>query len=184
MVVMAKKGFDGSSIGDIAKAARLTTGLVHYHFKDKLEILRELAEILAQENLLGLRAHLVPCAGQPAEALEAIIDFYLGLGTTARPEVMACWIALSGEALRHKSINKVFSGSLAEMQQLVVEQLEDGVLQGVFSIAGEPEAVAAGLIAAIQGYFVLAGTARALIPKGTAAKTVKQMARGLVGAKR
>ncbi len=180
MMVMAKKGFDGSSIGDIAKAAKLTTGLVHYHFKDKLEILHELTAILTQENLLGLRAQLAPYAGKPAQALDAIIDFYLGLGAKARPEVMACWIALSGEALRHKSINKVFSGSLAEVQHLIVEQLQEGARRRVFSIAGEPEAVAAALIAAIQGYFVLAGTARALIPKGSAAKTVKQMATGLL----
>lgn len=173
MVVMAKKGFDGSSIGDIAKAARLTTGLVHYHFKDKLEILHELAVSLARENLSGLRAHLAPFAGKPAQALDALIDFYLGVGTTARPEVMACWIALSGEALRHKSINKVFGAALADLQQLVVELLKD-------SGPRDPEAAAAGLIATIQGYFVLAGTARAVIPKGSAAKTVKQMAKGLV----
>ena len=39
MKVMAKRGYDGASVADIAKAARLTPGLVHYHFKSKQEIL-------------------------------------------------------------------------------------------------------------------------------------------------
>ena len=37
--VMARRGYDGASVADIARAARLTPGLVHYHFKNKQEIL-------------------------------------------------------------------------------------------------------------------------------------------------
>jgi len=37
--VMAKKGYDRASISEIAAAAGLAAGLVHYHFDSKLEIL-------------------------------------------------------------------------------------------------------------------------------------------------
>ena len=42
---MAKRGYDGASVADIAKAARLTPGLVHYHFKNKQELIYECHEL-------------------------------------------------------------------------------------------------------------------------------------------
>ncbi len=39
MKVMATKGYDGASMPEIAKAAGLGQGLIHYHFKNKQEIL-------------------------------------------------------------------------------------------------------------------------------------------------
>lgn len=182
MGVMAKRGYDGASVADIAKAAKLTPGLVHYHFKDKLEILTALAGHLSEDNIAALRQHLSGSTGS-AKRIDAIIDFYLGLGTSANPDVLACWISLSGEALRHKAIGKVFEATLATIHQVVREQIEEGIREKVFSAKTDPVAVAAGLVATIQGYFVLAGTARPLIPKGSAARTVKQMMQGLLGAK-
>lgn len=184
MVAMAKKGYDGASIGDIAKAARLTPGLVHYHFKDKLDVLAALATHLAEENATGLRRHLVDRAAGPLQALDAIIDFYLSLGSSAKPEVLACWIGLSGEALRHVAIRDVFAATLSDIRQVIREQIEAGIEAKVFDRKVDSEAAAAGILATIGGYFVVAGTARPLIPKHSAARTVKQMVRGLLGVKR
>ena len=39
--VMARRGYDGASVADIARAAGLTAGLVHYHFETKHAILIE-----------------------------------------------------------------------------------------------------------------------------------------------
>ncbi len=182
MIAMAKKGYDGASVAEIAKAAKLTPGLVHYHFKDKLEILAALAGNLSTENTSALRQYLNASAHGPAQSIDAIIDYYLGLGASAKPDVLACWIVLSGEALRHKGIGAVFEAALADVQRVVKEQIDEGLRQRVF--ACDSEAASAALVATIQGYFVLAGTARALIPKGSAARSVKLMMRGLLGAKR
>jgi TetR/AcrR family transcriptional repressor of bet genes len=45
--VMAKRGYERASIAEIAKEAGLSSGLVHYHFKDKQEILLTAVEQLA-----------------------------------------------------------------------------------------------------------------------------------------
>ncbi len=184
MLVMAKKGYDGASIADIAKAAKLTAGLVHYHFKSKLEILTALAEQLSQDSASALHQHLDASSDSPSQAIDAVIDFYLGVGATAKPEVLACWIALSGEALRHKAIGKVFEATLADTHQVVKARIEAGIRKKTLANNIDAGAAAAALVAAIQGYFVIAGTARALVPKGSAAQTVKQMMQGVLGAKR
>ena len=58
MKVMAKRGYDGASVADIAKAAKLTPGLVHYHFESKQEILLELLASLVARHEAGLEARL------------------------------------------------------------------------------------------------------------------------------
>ena len=103
MKVMAKRGYDGASIADIAKAARLTPGLVHYHFKNKQEILLAALRDLVARHAQP-RGPARAAAGDPAAALSAFIDFHLGLGADADPEALACWILLSGEALREPKV--------------------------------------------------------------------------------
>jgi TetR/AcrR family transcriptional repressor of bet genes len=178
--VMAKRGYDGASIAEVAKAARLTPGLVHYHFKDKEEIL-----LVALANLVGqhdarLGERLASAAGEPPRELEAFIDFHLGLGADADPQTLACWILLSGEALRRPQVRTGYEQAITSTAQRLAEIIRRGVAAGVFQCAS-PEAAASAVVAAMQGYFVLAATARSAIPKGSAARSVKQMAQGLLG---
>jgi TetR/AcrR family transcriptional repressor of bet genes len=177
--VMAKQGYDGASIGDVAKAARLTPGLVHYHFENKQEILLAVLQDLSERHLAGLDQRLL-AAGDGARAkLAAFIDFHLGLGADADPERLACWILLSGEALRDPKVRTRFEQALAATSSRLVELLRQGIAERAFACASV-EAAAAALVATIQGYFVLAASARALIPRGSAATATKQMAEGLL----
>jgi TetR/AcrR family transcriptional regulator, transcriptional repressor of bet genes len=178
--VMAKRGYDGASIGDVAKAAKLTPGLVHYHFKSKQEILLAVLEDLSVRHLERLDARLVVSGDEHGAALAAFIDFHLGLGADADPEALACWILLSAEALRTPKVRARFAAALASIQQRLVTLIQRGVDQHVFACK-TVEAAASALLATIQGYFVLAATARALIPGGSAALATKQMADGLLG---
>lgn len=176
--VMAKRGYDGASVADVAKAARLTPGLVHYHFESKQEILLLALERLVSRHLEKLDARLAAVAGDARAELHAFIDFHLGLGADQDPEALACWILLSGEALREPKVRSALEAALGAMTQRLHATIRRGAQQGVFECA-RPDAAASALVATIQGYFVLAATARSLIPKGSAAACTKQMAAGL-----
>ncbi len=183
MKAMAKHGYDGASIGDIAKAAKLATGLVHYHFKDKLEILTALTQYLCDEQVRGLRWYLETRG--PSEAVDAVVDYFLGVGATSQPDVLACWVTLSGEALRHKSVQRIVEATLTSVKELLREHLERDQAAGAGAGGPHevaPDALAAAIIAAVQGYFVVAGTARDLIPRGSAAVTLKAMIHGALRA--
>lgn len=177
---MARQGYDGASIADVAKAAKLTPGLVHYHFKNKQEILLAALKDVSERHLARLDARLAADSEDPRRLLDAIIDFHLGLGADADPEALACWILLSGEALRDAKVRARFEKVLAALAQRLKHAIERGVASGAFACA-EPTAAASALLATMQGYFVLAATARPLIPKGSAAAMTKLMARGLLG---
>ena len=179
--IMAKHGYDGASVADVAKTAGLTPGLVHYHFKNKQEILLEVMQGLATRHLARLDARLATAGNAPRACLDACIDVHLGLGADADPEALACWIVLSSEALREAKVRTRFQKILAEIATRIARAIEAGVATGEFHCA-DVAAVASALVATIQGYFVLAATARSLIPRGSAATSTKRMAAGLLAA--
>src|SRR5687768_7423889 len=80
---MAKKGYDGASIADVAKAAGLTPGLVHYHFKDKLEILLAVLDGLVEDHERRLDVALASTVADPIMALAAFLDAHLAVGKKA-----------------------------------------------------------------------------------------------------
>lgn len=176
---MSRRGYDGASIADIAAAARLTPGLVHYHFASKQEILlAALADLLARRDA-DLDARLAGACGDPAAEVAAFVDFHLGLGADADPEALACWVMLSGEALREPKVRVGFAKALESRVRRLADTIRRGVDQKLFT-CDSADAAASALVAAIQGYFVIAATARAVIPKGSAAAATKRMAEGLL----
>jgi TetR/AcrR family transcriptional repressor of bet genes len=176
--VMARHGYDGASIGDIARTARLTPGLVHYHFRSKHEILLAALHELVSRHDANLQARLA-AEDDPVAGVAAFIDLHLGLGADADPETLACWILLSGEALRDAKVRTPFAQALATTAARLAALIAAGVEQRIFA-CDSVDAAASALVAAIQGYFVLAATARELIPKGSAAISTKKMAEGLL----
>ena len=105
---------------------------------------------------------------------------HLKLGDEADPEAAACWMVVSGEALRQPAVRRAFEASVAEFVGRLQAIIEAGNLAGDFDCP-EPEAAAGAILATIQGYFVLAATARGQIPLGSAARSTRRMAAGLLG---
>jgi TetR/AcrR family transcriptional repressor of bet genes len=181
IAVMARRGYESASIAEIAKAAGLTSGLVHYHFKNKQEILLALLEGLVERHISGLSARLAEAGERPDDQLAAFIDRHLALGADADPDALACWVLLSAEAIRQDEIRRALDGALARLAAWLVQIIEQGVEEEVFTCKSVEEAAGA-LIATIQGYFMLAATARDRIPRGSAARSARKMAEGLLGA--
>lgn len=174
--VMAERGYERASVNEIAKAAGLSPGLVHYHFHDKQEILLTLVEQLAARARARLQARLARVKDGPRAQVDAFIDAFLATGADADPAAVASWVTISAEAIRQPEVR----GAYEKVVRADLEHLEELVA----AVTGKRRArtVAAGLFAAIQGYFVLAASAPGLVPAGSAAGTVKRMAAGLLDA--
>ena len=178
LAVMATHGYDGASIGDIARRARLAPGLVHYHFKNKLEILLAAIRVLAERHATMLD-HALARATDPAAQIAAVIDAHLGLGAHADPEALACWVLVGAEALRERRVRAEYERVLGAMTARIAAVIEHGIAAKQFA-AVDPGAAAAALVATIQGYYVVAAAARAVIPAGSAAECATRMAHGLL----
>ena len=178
--VMSEHGYDGASITRIAEAAGLTSGLIHYHFTNKQQILLAALDVLVEGHRARLEAHLTAAPDNAPARVAAFIDLHLGLGATADPEALACWIFFGGEALRQEPVQTRYAAALEEITSRLAAIITAGLDQGTFHCRSAAEAACA-IVATIQGYFVLAATARRLVPPGSAARTTTQMAAGLLG---
>lgn len=177
--VMARRGYDGASVAEIAKAADLTPGLVHYHFANKQQILLAALDTLVAQHRTRLDLHLAKASPGPPQQVVAFISLHLGRGATADPDALACWVLMAGQALMHTEVQVPYAEALSGLARALEGIIEDGINRGVFGCANAA-AAAAALVATIQGYFVVAAVARSLIPRGSAVTSVLAMAQGLL----
>lgn len=176
--VMARHGWEGASVGRIARAARITPGLVHYHFIDKREILLELLSLLEQKAADRVNRK-VGTATTAMGRVEAFVDAHLAAGRESEPDAVACWVAISAEAVRDARVKAALESTLrrsaARMEELLADALDD---------AGRPKtgakAGAAAIVSAVLGAFTVSAAAPGLIPAGTAAASVRALAAALV----
>ena len=173
LAVMAERGYERATIQEVARAAGLSPGLVHYHFHDKQEILLVGVNELAARVRARVAARVARASGARAK-VDAFLDAYLATGKDADPAAVAAWVTISAEAVKQPEVRAAY-------EKVAREDLErlEGLCAEVVG-ARRARSVAAGLFAAIQGYFVLAAAAPGLTPKGSAAATAKRMAKGLL----
>lgn len=177
--VLAEQGYDGATIADIAKATGVSAGLLHYHFADKQGILLALIADLAAESGDKLDAALAVVG----EAAWARVDAYLG--ARLKPAgaegacVLACWVAVSAEAVREVAVRRAYEAAIAAEVTRVTPLIE-AVLAEAGREAGEAPAIAAGILALVHGYYMLGTASPWLIPPGSAWHQACRMARGLV----
>lgn len=169
--VMARHGWEGASIARVAKAARLAPGLVHYHFTDKREILLEAIAFLEVRATERVQRRLA-AAGAPALArVEAFVDAHLATGRDADPDAVTCWVAIAAESVRDARVRQVFEATLRRMASQLEAHIAD--------VLEPPRArvAAAAVVSGILGALVVAAAAPGLIPSGSAAGSVKMLAR-------
>jgi TetR/AcrR family transcriptional repressor of bet genes len=181
MRVIARHGYAGASIQEIAKEAGLTAGLIHYHFESKQEILLTLfghLEALVETRMSERLAALGDKAGAHAE-LDAMIDAFLALGTKSDERAVMCWTMLSAEAIHNPELGRVFGDAIAKHKK----RIEAILTRATSSSRSRPAAIreaASAILAAIHGSFLLGCAAPGVIPKGSAADSVRRMARGVL----
>lgn len=181
--VMSSKGYEGATVHDIARAAKLSPGLVHYHFGNKREVLEGLMARLLEGHFAALDAAMSAAGAASMAKLDAFIDQHLATGATANPHALSAWVVLGAEAVTSKVVRARYAEGLAGLHERLETVIASGQQRG--ELKGPPPAeAAAGILAAIEGFYVVAATARPLIPRGSAAPTLRAMARGLLEVRR
>jgi TetR/AcrR family transcriptional repressor of bet genes len=172
--VMAKHGYDGATTLLIAKAARLSPGLIHYHYGDKQEILVALVERLGARLDLRIDAHLARAGKTPHARLRALVDAHLALGDDADPNAVAAWVVVAGEAMRQKEVRAVYSRAIEKTLRRI---------EALVHAAGAREAkkISAAILAAIEGAYMLSvSTQPGILPRGYAAPALHAFIDGVI----
>lgn len=177
--VMATRGYGGATTAEIAQEAGLRQGLLHYHFKSKQEILLCLVENIIQTVSRRYQARLVHAGDNPEVELFAFIDAHVALGDDADPAMVASWVTIAAEAVHQEEVRGLYSDAIQkrvdELRRLIAQ-----VLKSEGKTTRGAKDMASALAAAIEGSFQIAAAAPGVIPQGSAAKSLRAMALGLI----
>lgn len=171
LTVIAQHGYEKATIQSIALQAGLAPGLIHYHFKSKQEILVSLIGMMANvarsryEQILG-------DVTEPGLRLDAYLEARLGTGVGAAPDMVAAWVMIGAEAVRQEEVRAIYSQVVAEELGMLTALLEDCLREQGRGIRGAP-ALAAGVLAMMEGAFQLSSATSGVMPVGYAAKVAR-----------
>lgn len=165
---IASQGYTGATIQAIAGASGLAPGLVHYHFRDKREILVSLVEQLGTYATARFQARAA-VATDAHQRLRAYIDARLAYGSDANPDAVAAWVMIGAEAVRDPEVREIYQRAVRQEIALIRRLLRAYLLECGRQVR-KLDAFAAGLLAFVEGVFVLASNARTLVPTGFAAE--------------
>ena len=167
LAVIARHGYEKATIQAIAAQAGLAPGLIHYHFKNKQEILVSLIATMAAAANARYAAVLGDQV-EPAARLRAYLHARLGLGDGAAPEIVAAWVMIGAEAVRQPEVRAVYQPMIAAELALLTT-LSTDCLRAAGRRTDTASTLAAGLAAMISGAFQLSSAAAEVMPRGYAA---------------
>ena len=103
---IARKGMGSTSIGDVAREAGLSQGIVNLHFKSKDNLLTETLRFLADEYKTQFRKTLDESGPGAAEKLQALIQLDLDPAIMNRQKTPV-WFAFWGEVKSRPTYRKI-----------------------------------------------------------------------------
>jgi AcrR family transcriptional regulator len=127
--VLVERGFAALRIQDVARQLGVSTGLIHYHFASKDQLVEAALRLAGQADLDQLRADVAEAQGAIGK-LDAYFQAYCPKG--AEPGWLL-WIDAWGESLRRPELRRI-SQELDEASVQVVEDVIGlGVDEGIFT---------------------------------------------------
>lgn len=179
--VMSKEGYERATVAAIAREAKLAPGLVHYHFTNKMEILIALVEALVARQGERVAARLESAGSAPRARLYAVVDAHVALGADADPRAVAAWVVIGAEAVRLAEVRTIYGrairGWLARLEDLV-----RGVLRAEGRTTRHAKRIAAAILSALEGAYMLSAASPRTLPRGFAAPMLRRMTDGLLDA--
>jgi len=120
MKCIARKGMSSTSIGDVAKEAGLSQGIINLHFNSKDNLLNETLRHLADEYKATFNKTLENSGPGAADKLIALVELNLRPSIADRQKI-AVWFAFWGEVKSRPAYRKICD----ERDQYYDEVIED-----------------------------------------------------------
>ncbi len=103
---IARKGMGSTSVGDVAKTAGLSQGIVNLHFESKENLLNETLRFIADEYKDRFNKVLDQSGPAPAEKLLALMELDLRPSIIDRRKI-AVWFAFWGEVKSRPAYRRI-----------------------------------------------------------------------------
>lgn len=154
------KGFAGTSVDDILKAASLTKGAFFHHFKSKADLARELIERNAQQDLAlfeRLAAEAEAKSDDPLEQLFLFLEAFEEYSNAMPDNPPGCMYAVyTYESMQFDpSINDFVADSLRRWTSIYVRKFEDVLALNTPALPVTSRQLAEMIASVVEGGLVL-----------------------------
>ncbi len=148
---LAKRGYSDTTMADVADGAKLSRGIVNFHFESKEKLLVATLQHMYDEYAAHWRAALEKAGEDPASRLQALVaaDFDRAICNKRK---LAAWCAFWGEA-KSRPTYQALSGARDKAYQGTIVELCSRLKEDA-GYAYEPEAVALALSAMLEGLWL------------------------------
>ena len=126
---ISKRGLSGTTLDDVAKGAKLSHGVVNFHFDSKETLYDETLGYLAREHYLLWHHSMLHAGEDSSHQLAAIVEADFD-SKTCSPKKLAVWFAFWGQAKYRPNYLKIHhqydEERFSEITRLCGEIIEDG----------------------------------------------------------
>lgn len=151
--VLARVGFAGLRIEDVARQAGISKGSVYLYFSSKEELFAAVLESFVGQPLDAFREALdkpeIPARDRILAMIAGVAEQMRALGS-----VISIWLEFYALAARDSNVRSAFAGYFADYRQVLAQMIEQGVAQGEFHSVDAGE-VAIAISALIEGTGIL-----------------------------
>ena len=149
--VMARKGYSGTTMLDVAKAAGLSSGIVNFHFETKEKLLVDTLRYLADEYRANWHKALAAGGDDPAGQLRSLLfsDFNPEI---CSPRKLSAWCAFWAEAQSRPTYLEHCGSNDEEYSAIVLDLCRAIIKKGRYPLT--PELIARALDALLEGLWL------------------------------
>lgn len=126
--VLVERGFSAMRIADVARQLGVSTGLIHYHFESKDQLVAETLRFAADEEQAQMEEDIAAAKG-PVAKLDAFFSAYSPKG--AEPGWLL-WIDAWGEGLRSPALRRISQELDLASVKTIQGVIDLGVAEGLF----------------------------------------------------
>jgi AcrR family transcriptional regulator len=149
--VVGQKGYYDFTIRDIAREAGLSTGLVHYYFKNKEDLLLNLLKEI-NKNMLIVLNKAISTSDDPKEKLNIFMNQAFNLVRDEKDYfyiVIDFWTQVNKNDRMKRANTKLFKSYRDEISKILKEGIEKGVFMKM-----DVDYTSAVIISIIQGMII------------------------------
>lgn len=128
--LFAEKGFDGTSIRNIAKAAKINIAMISYYFGSKEKLLETLIIYRTSDLKLQLE-NISKLTVSPLEKIDSLIELYIDRLNQNREIYRILYTEFSSNkrGLNFKKFTTIKKYNIASLQRIIKDGQEKGVLK-------------------------------------------------------
>ena len=147
---VGEHGLQRCNMTDVAEAAGVSRGILHYYFKNKDEMIGALVAHLKESYLPDFRDQTTQIE-DPQEQLNKSLWYPVQTFGRAGAALAKVWIEFWGLAAHHPDVHQFINDAQSALREHFQHILRTGIEKGVFKDSIKPEKLASVILAALEG---------------------------------